>query len=123
MRRRLCLRHAIAMMLIPTIYLPGCSRPQADPAVAFANRVWKVSRSSSGSTGDLYVFLSDSTLLVASFHGTPALGRWSYGRDTLTVVEEGVAYRAKVLGLSRDQFNIRMYSLRDSVELTFVPAK
>lgn len=95
----------------------------ADRAAAFADRVWRVSRSSSGSTGDLYVFLSDSTLLVASSHGTPALGRWSYGRDTLTLVEEGIPYRAEVLGLSRDEFSIRIYSPGDPVELTFAPAR
>ncbi|MBA2458354.1 MAG: Gmad2 immunoglobulin-like domain-containing protein [Gemmatimonadales bacterium] len=105
----------------------GTSRPAsagsapADSLPAFVNRVWKVSRSAGVERGQLYTFLGDGTLLIASFHGTPMLGRWSYRRDTLTLVEEGIPHPATVLRLQADTFSIRIHGPKTPLDITFTP--
>ena len=76
----------------------------------FINTVWKVSESSSVALGTLYVFLSDGTLVVASPHGKPTLGKWKDEGGILTMVEEGIPYQVDVLNLERDQFKIRSHN-------------
>lgn len=120
------------LALAAALLLPACSPAGApaehargvpiDSTPAFANRVWRVARSSSGDSTSWYVFLSDGSLLIASPHGTPSLGRWRYGGDTLTLVEEGIAHPAAVLRNSADTLAIRIPGPGEPVELTFLPA-
>ena len=95
----------------------------AEGPPAFANRVWKVAKSSAGDPGTLYVFLGDGTLLITSAHGTPSLGRWEKRGDGLTVAEEGIRYPTDVLTLTPDTFSIRMHSPGEPVTLLLVPAR
>ena len=107
----------------------GADRPADSTAAAaegppaFANRVWKVAKSSAGDPGTLYVFLGDGTLLITSAHGTPSLGRWEKRGDGLTVVEEGIRYPTDVLAMTADTFSIRMHSPGEPVTLVLVPAR
>ncbi len=98
------------------------ARAPADSAPSFVNKVWKVSRSSAVEAGALYVFLSDGTLLIASSHGTPSLGRWTFGSDTLTLVEESIPHRASVLRLARSELSIRFTDHGAPLDITFTPA-
>src|SRR5262245_17656419 len=69
--------------------------PAADSAggkPSFVNRVWKVSQSTSVAPGQLYVILSEGTLVVASPSGTPSLGKWTDEGGVLTIVEESLPY-------------------------------
>ena len=59
---------------------------------SFVNKVWTVAESEQVARGDLRVFLSDGTLVMASSHGTPAFGTWSYKGGQLTITEEGLKY-------------------------------
>lgn len=98
----------------------GRSPAATDPVPSFANTVWQVARSTAGDPGALYVFLSDGTLLIASFHGTPALGRWRHSGDSLTMTEEGLPHPVTVLAQSPDSFAIRISSPGEPVEIHFV---
>lgn len=104
---------------------PTESSPQvpAESSPGFVNTVWKVSESSGVAPGTLYVFLSDGTLVVASPHGKPALGRWKDIGGILTMVEEGIPYQVDVLNLSRVQFRIRSHNPGKPAEVTFIPAE
>lgn len=99
----------------------GAVAPVRDSA-AFENRVWKVKRSPTVEAGQLYVFLADGTLLIASAHGTPALGKWRLEGEQMTMVEEGIPYRVTILHSSPDSFNIRMANPGEPVDIDFVPA-
>lgn len=92
-----------------------------DTVPGFANTVWKVARSTAGDPGALYVFLSDGTLLIASAHGTPALGQWRQSGDSLTMIEDGLRHPVTVRSQSADSFDITMMSPGDPVEIHFVP--
>lgn len=94
--------------------------PPAAATPAFADKVWKVGPSSGGEPGAFYVFLSDGTLLIASSHGTPSLGRWHAAGDTVTLVEEGIAHPAAVLRQSPDELAIRFAGRGEPLEITFV---
>jgi hypothetical protein len=100
---------------------PPAIAPAADTVPAFANRIWRVARSTAGDPGAYYLFLGDGSMLIASAHGTPAVGRWRMAGDTLTLIEEGIAHPGSVRGLSADSFAIRLTSPGDPVDLTFVP--
>ncbi len=73
-------------------------------------------------SGQLYVFLSEGTLVIASPNGTPALGRWKQEGQTFTMVEEGISYAVEILELTQDRFRIRMRNPGEPVEMTLVPA-
>lgn len=130
-RRFAQLHRGFALRLAAILLLAACSppRPTADRASgavvntvpAFANRVWKVSRSSGIEPGALYLFLSDGALLIASSHGTPLVGRWTYAKDTLTLVEEGIPHRATVQRLTGGEFTIRFQDRGAPLEITFAP--
>lgn len=115
------------------VLLLACSRPDAsiveradtspDPTSIFINRVWQVRASSAVEVGTLYTFLSGGTLVIASPHGTPSLGSWSYSRDTLTLVEEGLSHPADVLTLTRGEFRIRVRSPGPPLDITLAPAE
>lgn len=99
----------------------GGAHDTTSAAPSFVNRVWKVERSTGIQPGAFYVFLSDSTLLIASAQGTPALGRWTYAGDTLTLIEEGIAHRATVTKLTSEELSIVLAGRGDSLAITFVP--
>lgn len=91
--------------------------PTMDTTPALANKVWR--RASGSDSGAYYVFLSDGTLLIASNHGTPSLGRWSQAGDTVTLVEEGIAHPAAVLEQSDEALAIRFSGRGEPLELIF----
>jgi hypothetical protein len=94
--------------------------PRAAPS--FVNRVWSVQSSNAVAQGQLYVFLSEGTLVIASPNGTPALGWWKQEDQTFTMVEEGISYAVEILELTEDRFRIRMKNPGEPVEMTLVPA-
>lgn len=121
------------LILICALLLAACSRRPVAPEhhadaaagapVTFVNKVWTVSRSSSVALGQLYVFLSEGTLVIASSHGKPSLGTWKYEGGVLTMVEEGLPYRTDILKLTGDEFRIRSNNPGEPVEITLVPAE
>lgn len=88
----------------------------------FVNRVWQVAESTAVARGQLYVFLSEGTLVVASTTGTPALGTWKREGDGLTMVEEGRPYRVDILALTDTEFRIRSHNPGEPVDIRLVPA-
>jgi len=125
------------MLALGVLVLQACSRPgppagkaSAAPAAAaaatpdsaprFVSKLWKVSRSSAVEPGTLYAFFVDGTLLITSPHGTPALGRWEYAGDTLTLIEEGIPHPATVQRLQADTFAITLRSPGEPLDITFV---
>src|SRR5262245_44591539 len=93
-----------------------------DEPTSFVNKVWKVSQSAAVAPGQLYVFLSDGTLVIASSTGKPSLGTWSYTDSVLTMVEEGISYRVDILKLTPDEFSIRSHNPGEPVDIMLVPA-
>ena len=132
-----------ALFVISVLALAACERsgpakapaspaenpaPAEEPAPsevspAFVNRVWVVSESKQVAPGDLRVFLSDGTLVMASLHAKPAFGRWRYEGGRLTITEEGQDYPVDILSLSENAFRIRMHSPGEPVEILFKPAE
>jgi hypothetical protein len=94
-----------------------------DAAVSFVNKVWRVRESSGVAPRQLYAFLSEGTLVMASPNGKPALGTWKYEGGALTMVEEGIPYKTDILKLSKDEFRIRSNNPGGAVEITLVPAE
>ena len=95
--------------------------PRAAPS--FVNKVWSVETSNAVAPGQLYAFLSEGTLVIASPNGTPALGSWKQEKGSLTMVEEGLAYSVEILGLTHDRFRIRVKNPGEPVEMTLVSAE
>lgn len=128
-----------SVILIATTSFVGCSRepasrddkqPASDSSVVpsgdsvrIVNRVWKVASSTGGAPGQLYTFLSDGTLLIASATGTPLLGTWSYAPGVLTLVEEGIAYKTEILQSTDDELKVRSFNPGGSIDINFVRAK
>ena len=113
------------------LLLIGCSQPAPSDqratqtpaaALSFVNRVWSVQSSSTVTPGQLYVFLSDGTLVITSSNGKPALGSWKQEGGTFTMVEEGIAYPVEILELTQDRFKIRVTNPGEPVEMTLVIA-
>jgi hypothetical protein len=94
--------------------------PRETPS--FVDKVWRVEASNAVAPGQLYVFLSEGTLVIASDNGTPALGRWKRESGNFTMVEDGVAYPVEILELTDDRFRIRMKNPGEPVEMTLVNA-
>jgi len=69
--------------------------------------------------GALYVFFADGTMLITSSHATPALGRWEYRGDTLTLIEEGIPHPATVQRLMADTFAITLRGRGEPLDITF----
>jgi len=124
-------RSTVIFALLAGWLFAGCSSPvrseqasvQPQPAApSFVNRVWSVQSSNAVAPGQLYVFLSDGTLLIASSNGRPALGSWKQQDGTFTMVEEGITYPVEILELTQDRFRIRMRNPGEPVEMTLVPA-
>ncbi len=95
---------------------------QPQPAAGFINKVWKVNKSNNVASGQLYVFLSEGTLVIASSNGKPAFGSWTYKDGSLTMIEEGLPYKVDILKLSEDEFNIKMNNPGEATEMELVPA-
>lgn len=92
------------------------------PAAGFINKVWKVNKSNSVSAGQLYVFMSDGTLVMTSPNGKPAFGTWTQRDGNLTITEESIPYTVDILKLSEGEFNIKINDPGKGVEIEFVPA-
>lgn len=100
----------------PVPVVPGTT--PAEP-VGWVDVVWRVAESPQAQKGQLYVFLSTGTLVVASGNGTPMIGGWTAQDGTLaTMTEEGVTYPVEVLALNARQFRIRSNNPGQPVELT-----
>jgi len=122
-----------AMVVTLLLVLAGCTRmkpiPEATHTEAattpatFIDRVWTVAKSGAVAPGQLYVFLSEGTLVMASIHGTPSLGKWTKAGEDFTMVEEGISYKVDILELNRDRFRIRILSRGQPVVLDLVPAE
>ncbi|MBA3725559.1 MAG: YbaY family lipoprotein [Armatimonadetes bacterium] len=89
----------------------------------FVDKVWRVSESLGVAPGQLYVFLSEGTLVIASPNGTPSLGTWKYEGGALTMTEEGISRKVDILTLTNDVFKIRIHSPGEPLSITLVPAK
>lgn len=85
----------------------------------FVNQVWVVAESPQLARGELRVFLSEGTLVMASAHGAPALGTWRYQDGRLTITEDGLQYRVDILELNERAFRIRIYSPGAPVDIRF----
>lgn len=96
-------------------------RSASSAPVSFVNRVWQVDSSSSVARGQLYVFLSDGTLVITSTHSKPALGSWKRDTGGLTMIEEGRPHRVTMLRSNADTFRIRISNPGEPVDITFVP--
>jgi hypothetical protein len=88
----------------------------ADP-VRFVDRVWKVVESPTVAKGQLYVFLSEGTLVVASPTGTPQIGRWSVEDGRLEMIEGGIARAVDVIVATESALRLRIGDPGDGVEL------
>jgi hypothetical protein len=95
--------------------------PATSP-VTFVNRVWRVADSTAAAPGQLYVFLSEGTLVMTSPSATPSLGTWRRDGDGFTMVEEGRPYRVDILALSDAEFRIRSHNPGQPVDIRLVPA-
>ena len=94
--------------------------PKAKPE--FINKVWKVNQSNAVANGQLYIFLSDGTLVITAPQQKPALGTWSYQDKKLVMTEESIAYPVDIVRLSDSSFSIRMHSPGEPVDLQLVDA-
>src|SRR5262245_19428970 len=82
-------------VLAASLLVARCSAPDSQPpgaARSFVNRVWTVAESKQVAVGELRVFLAEGTLVMASSHGTPALGAWRYEDGRMTITEESIDY-------------------------------
>jgi hypothetical protein len=100
--------------------------PETAPtrAALFINKVWIVVESEQVAPGELRVFLSNGTLVMASSFNTstPAFGTWTYDDGRLTITEEGLKYNVDILELTPDTFRIRIHSPGPPVVIRFAPA-
>jgi len=127
----------LVVLLAAAFALPACEKaepPQpagpetvAQPApagrpVSFVNRVWVVAQSRHVEPGELRVFLSDGTLVMASPHSKPAFGQWRSEGGRLTITEEGRNYPTEILALTENAFRIRINGPGEPVEIVFEPA-
>lgn len=125
----------LAAMAATMLAWSGCGEPndspgastmaaaEADAPAVFVNRVWVVAESKHVAPGSLRVFLTEGTLVMASPYGRPALGRWQYEDESLTITEEGLEYDVEILELNEDTFRIRIHSPAEPVEIRFEPAE
>ena len=100
--------------------------PAAAPATApatFVNRVWRVADSTAVAPGQLYVFLSEGTLVMTSPSSTPALGTWRRDGDGFTMIEEGRPLRVDILTLTDQEFRIRSHNPGQPVDIRLIPAR
>lgn len=113
-----------ALFAVAGCSAPDSSRKAPSPTIpaSFVNRVWVVAESPQVAPGELRVFLSEGTLVMASTHGTPAFGTWRQHDGHLTITEEGLEYEVDILELSGNAFRIRMHGPGEPVDIRFQPA-
>jgi hypothetical protein len=90
--------------------------------LSFINKVWRVSKSSSVATGQLYVFLSDGTLVITSPQSKPMLGTWAYEDGAFTITEQSLTYKVEIVKVNESEFNIRIINPGQPTEVEFVAA-
>jgi len=126
-------------VLVVVAFTAGCSRERAgaEPDTAtpdttvtvssdsmhIVNRAWQVASSTAGDPGQLYTFLSDGTLLIASADGVPFVGTWVYAPGRLTFVEEGPAFTVDIVRSTADTLQVRGANPGGTLEIVFVPAR
>ncbi|MDP2227377.1 MAG: hypothetical protein Q8J78_07855 [Moraxellaceae bacterium] len=124
MKKILC-----GMMLV--LAVSACSKKdeaasEAATAVAgqpgYVNKVWKVSASNGVAPGQLYVFLSEGTLIMASSSGRPVVGAWEGGEKELNMIEGGVPHRTEILSLKSDELKLKTHHPNGAIDITLVPA-
>ncbi|MGQ0701122.1 MAG: hypothetical protein ACT4PZ_23120 [Panacagrimonas sp.] len=121
--RFLCIAACVALTACSPKTPPDVScQPKSTPA-GFVDKVWITSADNSIEPGMRYAFLGDGTLVVTSPNTKPALGSWTFQDSVLTMVEEGIAYRADVLQLSHDRFRIRSNHPGGSLEIDWVTGR
>ncbi|MGD1049053.1 MAG: hypothetical protein ABR899_09940 [Candidatus Krumholzibacteriaceae bacterium] len=88
------------------------------------NKVWIVADSPGGPSGDLYVFLSEGTFVIASAEAArPIVGRWSWDGHRVTMSETSMPYTAEILSLTDGELRFRAnYWNLGSGEFLLVPA-
>jgi hypothetical protein len=138
-------RLRVTLLLIPVLLAAACTSKQEGPDAeapraestsaqplpdavpasvpAFVNKVWRVTESKQVSPGDLRIFLSDGTLVMASDNAKPALGRWSDAAGRLTITEDGIDYPTDILDSTADTLRIRMLSPGEPVEMRLTRAQ
>ncbi|WP_101676091.1 hypothetical protein [Alloalcanivorax mobilis] len=89
---------------------------------ALINRVWTVRASNAVTTGTLYVFLEDGTLVITSSYSEPALGQWQLQDGQLILVEQGIRYQADVLAVDRNELRLVVHSPGEPVRMTLTAA-
>ena len=99
---------------------PSAAARDGGEPPTFANKVWKVEKSTGVQPGQVYVFLSDGTLLITSGTSIPTLGKWTSDGTTLTMIEEGIAYKVDVLAQSEDRLSIRIHSPGPPLDISMV---
>ncbi len=127
----------LGILVAALLAIAGCSPPDSSHTVSdrattqgpslgapapFVNRVWVVAESKQVAPGELRVFLSEGTLVMASPHGTPALGLWRYDGGRLRITEEGRDYQVEIRELNENVFRIRIHSPGEPVDIRFQPA-
>jgi hypothetical protein len=121
-------------ILLSAVLVAGCAPNDAPPAEgppsaptepvavaphSFADRVWVVAGSEQVAIGELRVFLSEGTLVMASPYGTPSFGTWRVRDGRLTITEEGRPYQVDILESSESDFRIRIHSPGEPVNIHF----
>ncbi len=96
---------------------PAPTQASGNATPAFVNKVWSVAESGQVAPGELRIFLSDGTLVLASPHATSAFGAWRYDDGRLTITEEGQDYPTDILALSENALRIRMHGPGEPVEM------
>lgn len=118
------------LLLAALLALTACSKKDTADAGATAtarhpahvNRVWEVKASNGVAPGQLYVFLSEGTMVMASPNGRPVVGAWEGTEKELTLIEGGTPYKTEVLALSDKELRLRMHHTAGQIEMTLVPA-
>ncbi len=124
----------LGTLLTALLAVAGCSPPDSSHTVSgrattqgpflgapasFVNRVWVVAESKQVAPGELRIFLSEGTLVMASPHGTPALGTWRYDGGHLTITEDGREYQVEIQELNENVFRIRIHGPGEPVDIRF----
>jgi heat shock protein HslJ len=99
---------------------PSAPTRGAGEPPSFANKVWKVEKSTGVQPGLVYVFLSEGTLLITSGTSIPTLGRWTFDGTTLTMIEEGIAHKVDLLAQSEDRLSLRIHSPGPPLDVSMV---
>jgi len=116
-----------ALSILFAVPCSSGERPDSSSALQptkLVNKVWAVAQSPGGPSGDLYVFLSEGTFVIASAEAArPIVGRWSWDGHRVTMSETSMPYTAEILSLTDSEFRFRAnYRNLGSGEFLLVPA-